>query len=289
MMSLFVLLGILILSIFSVHGIEQQFDETDSKYNSLINLNGTATTNTYAQAINYGKTHPNRDGGSWNGWCAALMFRAGNLPQSSACPSAIDAYHKSKIISLSANSAPSGAFHYWSIGEYGHVAMATTDGWAMMASCHITESWGECIGVTPVATYTSTTGAKYLGWSYDYAGAEIADVHHGPTPTPTSDLPRTTTAENGIPGTNYYHRQQLWASYHGYTGPINGVLGPNSWEGTQRGLQAWGYTGPVNGIPGTNTYMAMQRLASHYGYTGPINGVLGTNSYMGFAKFLNTL
>jgi hypothetical protein len=29
--------------------------------------------------------------------CASLMWRAGNLPESSACPSAIDAYHKSTI------------------------------------------------------------------------------------------------------------------------------------------------------------------------------------------------
>ena len=59
-----------------------------------------------------------------------------------------------------------------------------TNGWAMMASCHVTESWGDCIGVTPVTTYTSTTGAIYLGWSYDYAGAEIADVHSQPSPEP---------------------------------------------------------------------------------------------------------
>lgn len=25
-------------------------------------------TNTYAAAVNYGRTHPTRDGGSWNGW-----------------------------------------------------------------------------------------------------------------------------------------------------------------------------------------------------------------------------
>ena len=32
-------------------------------------LNSTLTgTNTYAGAVNYGKTHPTRDGGSWNGW-----------------------------------------------------------------------------------------------------------------------------------------------------------------------------------------------------------------------------
>ena len=110
-------------------------------------------------------------------------------------------------------SAPSGAFHYWNIGTAGHVAMATDNGWAMMASCHITESWGDCIGVTPVSTYSATTGAKYLGWSYDYAGAEIADVHKPVPPSPTpSNLPRTTTEENGIPGTNYYARQQYYVS-----------------------------------------------------------------------------
>lgn len=32
-------------------------------------FNSTLTgTNTYASAVNYGKTHPTRDGGSWNGW-----------------------------------------------------------------------------------------------------------------------------------------------------------------------------------------------------------------------------
>lgn len=38
-------------------------DENDFKYT----LNTTGT-NTYAGAINYGRTHPTRDGGSWSGW-----------------------------------------------------------------------------------------------------------------------------------------------------------------------------------------------------------------------------
>ena len=211
------------------------------------------------------------------------MVRAGNLPR--YCPTAIDCYYQSSVVSKDYNAAPSGAFHWWSIGSAGHVAMATDNGWAMMASCHVTESWGDCIGVTPVSTYTATTGAGYLGWSYDYYGATLSDVQPGPTPS----IPFTTTEYDGIPGTNYYKRQQLWASYHGYTGPIDGVLGENSWKGTQLALRDWGYTGPADGVPGTNTYMAMQRLAAAYGYTGPIDGELGTNSYKGIAKFLNTL
>lgn len=217
------------------------------------------------------------------------MWRSGNLPESSACPTAIDAYHKSKIISLDINSAPSGSYHWWDIGSDGHVAMATEKGWAMMASCYATISWGNCIGVTEVAGYTSTTKAKYLGWSYDYAGAEIADVHKNPSPSPNPSVPRSATADTGVPDTNYYKRQQLYAAMYGYTGPIDGVLGPNSWTGTQLGLRAYGYTGPADGIPGTNTYMAMQRLASRWGYTGPIDGVLGPNSYEGLAKYFNTL
>jgi hypothetical protein len=138
------------------------------------------------------------------------MWRAGNLPDSSACPSAIDAYHKSTIISTNIASAPSGAFHWWDIGADGHVAMATDNGWAMMASCHVTESWGNCIGATSVAGYTSATGARYLGWSYDYDKAEIADVHKPVPPSP--GVPRTSTQETGVPDTNYYKRQQIYVS-----------------------------------------------------------------------------
>lgn len=184
----------------------------------------------------------------------------------------------------------SGAYHWWDIGADGHVAMATTDGWSMMASCHVEVSWGDCIGTASVSDYTSVTGATYLGWSYDYGGAEIADVHsNNPSPTPSSGIPQTATSSTGVPDTNYYKRQQLYASGYGYTGPIDGVLGENSWAGTQRGLVNYGYTGPDDGVPGTNTYAAMQRLASHWGYTGPVDGELGPNSYMGLAKYFNTL
>jgi hypothetical protein len=246
--------------------------------------NLTGGTNTYAQAVNYGQTHPTRDGGSWSGWCASLMWRAGNLPESAAAPSAIDGYHRSTIISLDPNSAPSGAFHWWDIGADGHVAMSMGAGNTMMASCKVDESWGDCIGSITVSRYNSKSGARYLGWSYDYCGAEIADVHGG-----GGGVPQSSTASSGVPDTAYYMRQQLYAKMYGYTGPIDGVLGTNSWKYTQVGLKNYGYTGPTDGVPGTNTYMAMQRLASGWGYTGPIDGELGPNSYRGLAKYFNTL
>ena len=238
--------------------------------------------------ISYGQTNPTRHGESWNGWCASLMVCAGNLPDSSVCPSAAIAYSRSTIISCDFLAAPNGAFHFWEIGEDGHVAMAMPDGNAMMASCHVQQSWGQCIGSAGVKYYTDKTGAKYLGWSYDYAGAEIADIHHGPTPSP-SGVPSSATALTGSPDTAYYKRQQLYARGLGYQGPVDGILGPQSWAGTQRGLQSWGYTGPDDGAPGAHTYMAMQRLAAAYGYTGPVDGVLGPNSYRGLATYFNTL
>jgi hypothetical protein len=276
---------------FIISATHANMDSKDEIYASLVlnNRTSTSSTNTYAQAINYGETHPTRDGESWSGWCASFMWRAGNLPESSACPTAIDAYHRSTIISKDIYSAPSGAFHWWDIGSDGHVAMATTDGWSMMASCHVEVSWGDCIGLASVSDYTATTGATYLGWSFDYADAEIADVHdNDPGPSP-SGVPLSSTESTGVPDTNYYKRQQLYAAMYGYIGPIDGVLGENSWAGTQRGMQNYGYTGPCDGVPGTNTYMAMQRLASNWGYTGPVDGELGPNSYKGLAAYFNTL
>lgn len=88
-------------------------------------LSFVAATNTYAQAIQYAKTHPKRDGGSWAGWCASLMVRAGDLPDWAVRPSAISAYRSSKIVSGDYNAAPPGSFHWWDIGADGHVAMAT--------------------------------------------------------------------------------------------------------------------------------------------------------------------
>lgn len=261
-------------------------------YSDLSDSQGS--TNTYAQALQYARTHPKRDGGSWNQWCASLMVRAGNLPDRSVRESAIIAYRASTIVSRDVNAAPPGAFHWWDIGQYGHVAMATDRGWALMASRNVRESWGDAIGVTPVDDYTSRTGARYLGWSYDYVGSEIADVRRpaprppGPTP-PSGPVPHTSTAVDGVPGNIYYRRLQLFASKNGYTGPLDGQMGKNSWAGVQRGLRQFGYTGPDDGAPGANTYKAMQVAAQRFGYSGPIDGSMGANSYRGFAKFLNTL
>jgi hypothetical protein len=56
--------------------IADNFDEKDLFYGKekRLNLTLAGTTNSYAQAINYGQTHPTRDGGSWSGWYNLSMI-----------------------------------------------------------------------------------------------------------------------------------------------------------------------------------------------------------------------
>ncbi|NBE83239.1 M23 family metallopeptidase [Micromonospora rubida] len=105
---------------------------------------------------------------------------------------------------------------------------------------------------------------------------------------PGGGLPKTTTEQDGIPGTIFYKRMQNWLRItSGYTGPIDGAPGANTYAALQRALRGYGYTGPIDGAMGPNSWMAVQRLASGYGYTGPIDGAMGPNSWRGFARFLN--
>ncbi|WP_320068691.1 peptidoglycan DD-metalloendopeptidase family protein [Micromonospora sp. RTGN7] len=101
-------------------------------------------------------------------------------------------------------------------------------------------------------------------------------------------LPKTSTEQDGIPGTIFYKRMQNWLRItSGYTGPIDGAPGANTYSALQRAMRGYGYTGPIDGVMGTNSWKAVQRLASGYGYTGPIDGAMGPNSWRGFARFLN--
>ncbi len=248
----------------------------------------------YDEAVAYADAYPLRDGASWSGWCASLMWRFASMPESSARASAILAYADSTIEGTDPRLAPAGAFHWWDIGTYGHVGMDLLGGGGtvFMASTHVLEDWGDSIGVASVPAYTTTASASYLGWSLDYAGSEMdggglpacdEDLHYEGVGT----VPVTNTQDTGVPNATFYMRLQLWAAQHGYTGPIDGELGPNTWRGVQMGLVARGYAISVTGTPDEQTYAAIQSVAALYGYTGPIDGEPGPNTYRGFARFLN--
>ncbi len=247
----------------------------------------------YDDARSYAAANPTRDGGSWSGWCAALMVRFGGY--SRYAPSAISAYGMSSIVGHDPSAAPVGAYHWWDIGRYGHVGIDLLGGGTtvFMASSHLADSWGTAIGVNSVPGYNAASGARYLGWSTDYIGQHQPGGGGAACTTPTlpegCPVPSSNTATSGSPDAWFWMRLQMYAALNGYTGPIDGVLGVQSWAGVQRGMRDYGYTGPDDGVPGVHTYAAMQRLAAAHGYTGPVDGVLGPNSYRGIARYLNTL
>ncbi|MCP3167895.1 hypothetical protein [Myxococcus qinghaiensis] len=250
----------------------------------------TAELNTaiYNRARAYASAHPTRDGGTWDQWCASLMWRFGGFPESSARPSAIEAYHASTRQPYSASQAPAGAFHWWDIGSFGHVGLDLNGGGTtvFMATRKLSQSWGNAIGINSVSGYSAASGARYLGWSLDYAGSVIPD--HGPLPGGGGGgLPRTSTEDDGVPGPIYFKRiQTVGQRDFGYTGPIDGVTGPVTEKIrvriTARELNRRG--GPRtsaqdDGIPGAIYWQRVQTVGREFGYTGPIDGIPGANTY----------
>ena len=136
----------------------------------------------YAPAKEFAKAHPTRaEGKSWDGWCAALMVEFGKVP---AAGDAIDAYKLSHIESKDESKAPVGALHWWKISDtVYHVGVDLNGGGdtVFMATTFISESWGatgkdaDAIGVNSVDGYSkkNPSNPAYLGWSKDYAGAEL--------------------------------------------------------------------------------------------------------------------
>ncbi|XXF75368.1 hypothetical protein P2318_20105 [Myxococcaceae bacterium GXIMD 01537] len=244
----------------------------------------------YDRARAYAAANPTRDGGTWDQWCGSLMWRFGQLPESSARESAILAYRASSIVSTNPATALTGAFHWWDIGAYGHVGADLNGGGrtVFMATRNLSESWGNAIGVNSVSGYSSMTGARYLGWSMDYAGGRIAGGGQPPVDGGSgSTIPKTTTEYDGIPGPIYYQRiQTVGRRDFGYTGPIDGITGPNTEKVrvkiTARELNSRG--GPrtsaqEDGIPGSIYWTRVQTVGRSFGYTGPIDGIPGPNTY----------
>lgn len=243
----------------------------------------------YDRARTYAANHPTRDGGTWDQWCGSLMWRFGQLPESSARPSAIAAYHASTIVSLDASQARIGAFHWWDIGAYGHVGADLNGGGrqVFMATRNLAEVWGDAIGINSVSGYSNRTGARYLGWSMDYAGGRIAGGGGPPVEGP-GGLPPTTTEQDGIPGPIYYMRiQTVGQRDFGYTGPIDGVTGPVTEKVrvriTARELNRRGSprtSAQEDGIPGSIYWTRVQTVGrASFGYTGPIDGIPGPATY----------
>lgn len=263
-------------------------DETARNMHTVGKLQVALSSPIYARARAYATAHPTRDGASWNQWCGSLMWRFGELPEASARPTAIAAYYDSTIVSTDPSTARTGAFHFWNIGSAGHVGADLNGGGGtvFMATRNLAESWGDAIGVNSVSGYSAKTGARYLGWSMDYAGGRIAGGGDSPADD-GGDLPLTTTEQDGIPGVIYYKRiQTVGRRDFGYTGPIDGITGPNTEKVrvqlTARELNGRGTprtSAQEDGVPGPIYWKRVQTVGRSFGYTGPIDGVPGPNTY----------
>jgi hypothetical protein len=253
-------------------------------------VSAEANSPIYDRARAYAAAHPTRDGGTWDQWCASLMWRFGEMPESSARPSAIEAYRASRIVSTDPSQALTGAFHWWDIGAYGHVGTDLNGGGGtvFMATKNLAQSWGTAIGVNSVYGYSSKTGARYLGWSMDYVGSRIAGGGSPPNGGGGGgSLPQTMTEFDGVPGPIYYKRiQTVGQRDFGYTGPIDGVTGPQTEKVrvriTARELNSRGTprtSAQEDGIPGSIYWTRVQTVGRSFGYTGPIDGIPGPNTY----------
>jgi GH25 family lysozyme M1 (1,4-beta-N-acetylmuramidase) len=133
--------------------------------------------------------------------------------------------------------------------------------------------------------YTSNGSVGGVRVDLNVARPDAFDVV---TPGEPGGLPKTTTEQDGVPGTVFWQRAQNWLSMEwGYPGPVDGAPGTGTYMALQRAMRGYGYTGPIDGAPGVNTWKAVQRLGTRWGYTGPVDGVMGPNSWRAFARFLN--
>lgn len=234
----------------------------------------------------YAAAHQTRDGGSWSGWCASLMYRYNNSDvaygNATAAGNAVD-------LNGDVNAAPIGAVHYWNgAGGDGHVAQDVSGrgGKLFMASRQVTESLGNAIGFVSFDEYQAKTGLPYRGWAMSYGVNPIIGAddngtfNDGPAPTPTP-----AGAWDLNVGAADWHRIQAALTARGrYNGPVDGDPGANTFKGVQTTIQNVGYDGPIDGVIEGNGCHFIQVYAQKFGdYAGPIDSILGPNSWAGFA------
>jgi len=154
-----------------------------------------------------------RDAATWDQMCGSLMYRFNSWRGWVTQPvrdisSAYRASQGSTIISTDITRAPIGAFHFFDIAgpSNGHVMQDARGGGLVCLSTGyaLSESLGLAIGFQSVPGYIAAKGARYIGWSRDYAGGTIntsGTAGDGTTPigdTMLKDDPELQSALNEI-------------------------------------------------------------------------------------------
>jgi hypothetical protein len=123
-----------------------------------------------------------RDAATWDQMCGSLMFRFNSWRGWKTSPSRdISSAYRAGMNSLPLNGdmtqAPIGAFHFFDIAgaANGHVMQDARGGGLVCLSTGyaLSESLGRAIGFQSVPGYIRAKGARYMGWSRQYAGGTI--------------------------------------------------------------------------------------------------------------------
>lgn len=163
-------------------------------------------TRTADAGISFLKAHPTRKtipgakyrliyGWSWSQLCVAAVYWAIGATRSFDTANLARAH--SKIVSASRD-IPKGAIGWLSLGKDGHVCFGTGNSRIGGAS-RAWSNWGTALGDSTIEAYEEATGAKWIGWGWDFGGqeftrAEAAHTTTAPASTGTTKpAPKPTT------------------------------------------------------------------------------------------------
>lgn len=150
-------------------------------------------TNLLDLARQFAAANPLRDGATWSGWCASLIYRF--IGAGTAYNSATLAGDAAGSLNSDHTAAPIGALHYWAgANGDGHVAIdvAGRGRLLFMASSKVTESLGTAIGLVSFDDYQSKAGLPYRGWAMQYGAnptLSADDTGSMGDPAPAEELP----------------------------------------------------------------------------------------------------
>jgi GH25 family lysozyme M1 (1,4-beta-N-acetylmuramidase) len=230
---------------------------------------------------------------NWDQKCQALMWQLcakfGTAP--TVYTSANSARTASTIVSTNAAAAPPGAFHYWTIGEFGHVGISLGNGYALMGTTKITDKWATNVGVNSVSGYTASTGAVYKGWSSTNGRNDVViDGVYGTAPASVGG--GTVDYAFGLNSAAQLASQKALNKLGLYSGVQDGVFGGLSVRALQQHLKNTGLLPAayvVDGVPGKVYGSAVQELAKRHGYSGPIDGAPGAATSAGIIAWAATV
>lgn len=150
-------------------------------------------TRTVDAGISFLKANPTRKtipgakwrllyGWSWSQLCVAAVYWAIGATHSYDTANLARAH--SQIISTSRD-IPKGAIGWLSLGKDGHVCFGTGGGRIGGAS-RAWSDWGSALGDSTIEAYEKATGAKWIGWGWDFGGQEFTGAEAAHTAAQTA-------------------------------------------------------------------------------------------------------